>query len=180
MRLRTPPADRGTTGRRRISHRGRGSTPRSAHGSYVPGGNVAAQDRVARPARPPATSGAGRSAVPTEGSISPGYVAQADPPGGGDARARGPAGRADSSLMTLKAKSGPGQIRRHDQVHNQDESCILTGQVTGMRSDTAVRRRRTKQPRSKETTDKRFCWSTRVVGLGGLEPPASSLSAECR
>jgi hypothetical protein len=50
------------------------------HGGYAPGGAVAAQDRIARPARPPAVGGAGRSAVP-QGSTSWRPRVTAGPPG---------------------------------------------------------------------------------------------------
>ena len=158
-------------------------------------GALAAQDRVARPARPPAAGGAGRSAVPTEGSTSP--VAslgltrrgrrcsrcwlrphqQVTPARPVTCTTRGPAGRADSSLDDTQGQVRSGSDPPAGQVHDQDPSCILTGQITGMRSDTAVRRRRAEATATERNHGRAFPQvNPGAVGLAGLEPAASSLS----
>ena len=65
-------------------------------------------------------------------------------------------------LMTLKARSGPGQIRRHDQVHDQEPFCILAVNSQGCVLTPLCEGDARKQPRSKETTDERFRRSTSV------------------
>jgi hypothetical protein len=119
---------------------------------------------------PPETGGAGRSAVPTEGRTSP--VAslgltrrgrrcsrcwlrphqQVTPARPVTCTTRGPAGRADSSLDDTQGQVRSGSDPPAGQVHDQDPSCILTGQITGMRSETAMRSQSREQPRLKATT----------------------------
>jgi hypothetical protein len=167
--------------RRRISHRGRGSTPRSAHGGCAPGRAVVAQDRVARPARA-ASSWQSRSVRRPNRRQHPLRLCRSADRRGGGARVavegrtirshrlvRSRAPRVvlpdgpTAPLMTFQARSGSGSDPPTRPgswsgpfVHlhwSNHTGCVLTPQCKGDAR---------KQPRSKGATDERFRRSTPV------------------
>ena len=144
---------------------------------------------------PPAAGRAGRSAVPTEGSTLSDCVARADRRGGGArvavegrtirshrlVRSRAPRvvlpDGPTAPLMTFQARSGP--VRPADTTRFMVRTLRASSLVKshGMRSDTAVQRRRAEAAAIERSHGRAFPQvDPGVVGLAGLEPAASSLS----